>query len=129
MTRERQIQNEIRNGLVDHGLFFRANVGRAWTGDEARRISPHVLHLHNPRPFDTGLPAGFSDLFGIVPVTITDDMVGQTVGVFAAIECKSQNGRLHMRQERFLDAVERAGGRSGVARSIDDALRILRATT
>lgn len=129
MTSERQTQNEIRNALVDHGLFFRANVGRAWIGDQAHRISPSVLHLQNPRPFDTGLPPGFSDLFGIVPVTITADMVGQTVGLFAAIECKSPNGRLHMRQERFLDAVARSGGLAGVARSVDDAFRILRSTT
>lgn len=129
MTSERQIQNEIRNALADAGLFFRANVGKAWTGDQAHRISPQVLHLQNPRPFDTGLPPGFSDLFGATPIKITDDMVGQTLAVFTAIEVKSATGRVSMRQERFLDAVARVGGFGGVARSVDDALRILRATT
>jgi hypothetical protein len=124
MTSERQTQNEIRNALTDAGLFFRANVGRAWTGDQAHRISPQCLQLVNPRPFDTGLPAGFSDLFGATPITITPDMVGQTLAVFTAIEVKAPAGRVSMRQERFLDAVSRVGGFAGVARSVEDAMRI-----
>ena len=132
MTRERRIQNGIRNALVDEGLFFRANVGKGWTG-EAERVSRSGVRfvpdgsviLRDARPFDTGLPPGFSDLFGARPVKITADMVGQTLAVFTAIEVKTKTGRVQMRQERFLDAVSFAGGIAGVARSVDDALIII----
>lgn len=125
MSSERRIQNEIRNALAGHGLFFRANVGRAWTGDQAHKISAQCLQLTNPRPFDTGLPAGFADLFGLVPVTIGPEHVGQTFARFVAVEVKNQSGRLSDRQRAFLDAVAREGGLAGVARSPEDALKII----
>jgi hypothetical protein len=111
---ERRIQNEIRNALADHGLFFRANVGRAWTGDQIDRLPGGRLLITNARPFDTGLPPGFSDLFGLTPA-----------GQFVAIECKASAGRIRDAQHRFLKAVEMNGGRAGVARSVDEALRIV----
>jgi hypothetical protein len=121
MNDERRIQNEIRNALADHGLFFRANVGRAWTGDEVVRLNARELLIRNPRPFDTGLPAGFSDLFGLVPIDTEDGRVAQ----FTAIECKAERGRIRDAQQRFLQAVEMNGGRAGIARSVEDALRIV----
>lgn len=125
MAEEHKTQNEIRNALTDAGMFFRANVGRGWTGDVIRRSGDHLV-LKDYRPFDTGLPAGFSDLFGLRQITITPDMVGQTIGVFTAIEVKAPKGRTSMRQGRFLTAVNMLGGYAGVARSVDDALRIAR---
>lgn len=124
---ERRIQNEIRNALADEGLFFRANVGRAWTGDVERLDGSTVL-IRNARPFDTGLPAGFSDLFGARPVTITEHIVGRQLAVFSAIEVKAPRGRVSMKQERFIDAINAVGGFAGSARSVEDALQILRAS-
>lgn len=124
MTAEHGLQNAIRNALAGEGFFFRANVGQGWTGRAVRRPDG-ALVLTNHRPFSTGLPPGFSDLFGFKVVTITADMVGRQIAVFTAIECKSKSGRLTEAQSRFLDAVRGAGGMSGVARSIEDALRIV----
>lgn len=83
--------------------------------------------IHDARPFSTGLPTGFSDTFGLVPVTITADMVGQTIGVFVAGEIKSPAGKVTPTQQAFLDAVTRNGGRAGVWRSVDDAMNTLHA--
>lgn len=128
MTSERRIQNEIRNALAGRGLFFRANVGRAWTGDEIERLTGGRVLIHNARPFDTGLPPGFSDLFGLAPVKIGPQHVDRTLGLFAAIEVKSPTGRARTRQQAFLDAIEREGGLSGLARSPEDALKIIGAS-
>lgn len=134
-TSEHAIQNEIRNALCDVGLFFRANVGQGWQGvGKATRthrpitvpLMPGDVLLKKARPFSTGLPPGFHDVFGIVPVVITQDMVGQTIGVFASTDAKSATGRASEPQVRFRDAVILAGGRSGFSRSVDDALRIIR---
>jgi hypothetical protein len=51
-------------------------------------------------------------------------MVGQTIAQFVAIEVKDR-GRATPEQLTWLDAVTRAGGLAGVARSPDDARTIL----
>lgn len=124
-SREHAIQNEIRNALTDEGLFFRAQVGQAWTGSRIDRLPGGKVLIHDARPFSTGLPAGFSDLFGEVPVVITQEMVGLTIGVFAVIEVKDK-GKPTEKQLAFITAVNDNGGRGGVARSVEDALRIVR---
>lgn len=130
---EHRIQNEGRNALAGKCLNFRANVGSGWTSSsKAERcnrtqtviVQPGDVVLRQARPFDTGLPAGFADTFGLTPVTITPDMVGQTLGVFHAIEYKDDGGKPSPVQMNFLRAVSANGGRAGVARSAKDALDI-----
>lgn len=113
---EGAIQNRIRLALAGKATIFRGNVGQAWTGAEVVRHGRDV-YLRDARPLDTGLPKGFADLFGW---TVRDG-----VAVFTAVECKSPTGRLTDDQERFLAAVLAAGGIAGVARSPEDALRLI----
>lgn len=122
--REHALQNEIRNALCDSGLFFRANIGKAWTGSRVEQLSGQRVLIHGARPFSTGLPAGFCDLFGVVPVVITPDMVGQTVGVFTGVEVKAAGGRATDAQSRFIAAIQQAGGRAGIARAVSEAVQI-----
>lgn len=126
MSEEHSIQNEIRNTLAGQCLLFRANVGQAWAGQVVARLPNGDMVLRNARPFATGLPTGFADLFGLVPVEVTPDMVGQRVAVFTAIEVKAPKGRVSDKQAAFLKAVNDNGGRAGVARSPKDALRLVR---
>lgn len=121
---EHKLQNEIRNILAGHCLTFRANVGQAWQGEEHRLPNGDLL-LKKPRPFNSGLPKGFADLFGLVPIIITQDMVGQTIGQFFALEVKGPKGRTTEYQAAFLRAVEMNGGKSAVVRSADDAIVII----
>jgi len=53
---------------------------------------------------------GIPDHVCCVPVTITDDMVGQTIGVFVGIEAKTSVGKLSKHQERRLEEITNAGG-------------------
>lgn len=121
---EHAIQNTIRNALAGKGLIFRANVGQAWTGEQFVRQGRNMLII-NARPFTTGLPPGFSDLFGLVPVTITADMVGQKVAVFTALEVKTAKGKATTQQQAFIQAVNDNGGRAGVVRCAEDAVRVV----
>jgi hypothetical protein len=75
-------------------------------------------------PLRYGLQPGSSDLIGWRTVTITPEMVGQQVAVFTSIEVKTPTGRVKPEQQQWLDAVQAAGGIAGVARSVEDALRI-----
>lgn len=72
-----------------------------------------------------GLCPGSSDLIGFTSITITPDMVGQTIALFTSIEIKTPSGRVTPEQQSFLDFVQRSGGRAGVARSVQDANNII----
>lgn len=89
--------------------LFRNNVG--------------VLRDAKGRPVSFGLHPGSSDLIGYRTVTVTPDMVGQRLAVFAALEVKMPGGThpVTTGQRHFLDIVHAAGGISGVARSPEQA--------
>ena len=103
MKSEHDIQNSIRLALSERGFcVFRANVGK--------------VKMDNGRWFDTGLPAGFSDLFAVKD------------GMIYFIECKKPGGNVRPEQLRFLDTMQsRYGCTGGIAYSVEDALRICEA--
>jgi hypothetical protein len=78
------------------------------------------------RPVQFGLARGSADLIGFRTITITPEMVGQRVAVFTSIEVKTPTGRLSPDQSNWLGLVRGAGGIAGVARSVDDANKLLR---
>ena len=133
MISEHDIQNLIRIGISKFGKFFRVNVGNGYIGSDVVRIysgrmievGPGDVVIRKARPFTTGLPPGFSDLFGATTVIITQEMVGQMVAVFVGIEVKSSTGRVSGDQQIFLDVMAAAGCRTGVARSVEDAIAII----
>ena len=107
--------------------IFRVNVGRAWQGDKIIKNKDGSITIHNPRPFKTGVPKGYPDLTGFVPVTITPDMVGKKIAMFVAFETKTAVGRATPAQMNFLGAVADAGGVAGIVRSDDDVVRAINA--
>lgn len=103
--------------------LFRQNVGMAWTGKTERvtratqvTVFPGDVVIRQARPFKAGVE-GMSDLTGW---TVKDG-----VAVFTAIEVKTETGRVSPEQRAFIDTVQQAGGIAGVARSVDDAARLL----
>lgn len=128
MSAEHALQNNIRNALAGKCLLFRVNVGQAWTGSRVDKLPGNRVLIHDARPFNTGLPPGFSDTFGLVKTIITPDMIGDTIGQFLAGEIKAPSGRLSDKQAAFLQAIQNNGGRAGVWRSVDDALAMVLAS-
>ena len=129
--REQKIQNLIRMAISKLSTMFRINVGRAWTGNKIiqlprnHRTWPGAIVILDPHPFDSGVPKGYSDLTGWTSIDITQEMVGNKIAVFTAIEVKSKTGRTSDNQENFLDRVSISGGIAGVAKSTDDAINII----
>ena len=109
---ELAVQNAIR---LEHG----AGPARLW------RNNTGALKDATGRLVRYGLCPGSSDLIGLRQVTITPDMVGQRLAVFAAVEVKDR-GRPTEQQAAFLNLIQQAGGLAGVARSVADALSILK---
>ena len=100
MASEANIMNDCMIALSKAGcLIWRNNTG--------------VLNDANGRPIKFGLCKGSADLIGIAKD-----------GRFLAVECKTRTGRVRPEQELFIAAVQKAGGRAGVARSVQDSLKI-----
>lgn len=101
MTPEHRIQNEIRLALADSCLIFRANVGKVRTPDG--------------RYFDTGLPNGFTDLFGF----------RKSDGKAVFIEVKTSKGKPTEKQQNFLQMMKLNGAIAGICRSAEDAINLV----
>ena len=88
------------------------------------RMQAGTFELIDGRHITIGVP-GMSDLIGLSSRVITPEMVGQRIAFFTAIEVKSATGRPRPNQLDFIQVVSNLGGLAGVARSVDDARRIL----
>ena len=85
--------------------------------------------LPNPRTgkwVKFGLAQGSSDLIGFKTITVTPEMIGSDLAVFCSIEVKTKTGRLSDIQHNWLQVVKNAGGITGVARTVSEALNILK---
>lgn len=110
---ENNILNRIRLALSQAGVLnWRNHCG--------------MLKDSQGRTHKFGLCPGSSDIVGMVPVEITADMVGKTVGVFMAVEVKTSSGRLSKKQKNFIAVVQGEGGIAGVARSPEEAIALVR---
>lgn len=82
---------------------------------------------HHPEAFYF-LPAsgvmgsnGIPDFVCCVPMEITQDMVGQSVGVFAGVEAKTMKGKVSDLQRAKLAAIAEAHGIAALVWSSDEA--------
>lgn len=110
---EHELQNQIRAALSEYGKVFRTNAGEFWQGKRVYSREFQSAVIADPRKVD-GLPQGFSDLLFL-------DNRGA-----AFIEVKTKTGRVSDRQKKFLEAMRNDGHRAGVARSVDDAIKIIK---
>lgn len=113
---ESKIQNQIRCALSKFGAVFRTNSGQFWQGKQVYSKEFKQPVLINLRRVD-GLPAGFSDLLFVGP------------GNTAFIETKNEVGRLRPEQKNFLGRMRSMGYPAGVARSVDEAVKLIESKT
>tara|TARA_R100000781_G_C4053642_1_gene118539 strand:- start:205 stop:597 length:393 start_codon:yes stop_codon:yes gene_type:complete len=113
-NKETTLQQEIRLALgqLPDLRMFRNQVGQ-------------LPDLRTGRPVQFGLAKGSSDLIGFKTIEVTSDMVGQKLAVFTSIEVKTAKGKLTPMQHNWLSCVRKAGGITGVARSVQDAIQII----
>ena len=130
MTTEINIQRKIMLAASEAGfVVFRNNQGVGVVGSNTvfpsktvgLTLYPGDAVVRRARYVRYGVcnPGG-SDLIGYKPVTITPDMVGQTVAVFTAVEAKSATGRATKKQKNFLRRVQSDCGIAIIARSPED---------
>lgn len=100
MTEEHKIQNEIRTAISPYALIFRINVGAGFV---------------DGRYFSTGVPPGFSDLFG----------VRKSDGKAVFIEVKTAKGRPSKQQTNFIKQMQSCGAVAGICRNAEDAVKLI----
>ncbi len=101
MTEEHAVQNAIRLALKDVCVMFRMNVGAAYK--------------LNGNYFKTGVPKGFSDLFGF----------RKSDGKAVFIEVKTGKGKVSAEQLGFIEKMISSGAIAGICRSAEDALKLV----
>ena len=89
------------------------------------RLFRNAVGFDNERKVRYGLAPGSPDLVGWKTVTITKDMVGKRIAQFLGIEVKTADGRVELEQAAFIEALQKAGGLGGFARSVDQAKEIV----
>lgn len=128
MSGEDVVQQKIRLDIGAAGMVpMRNNVGACQ--DQSGRLIRYGL-MNDSKALNERFKS--SDLILPRPVLITEEWIGQVVGVFSAIECK-ETGWTHQpgdkranAQLRFHDLVRSYGGFAGFARSVDEARAVLR---
>ena len=111
-NRETNIQNKCRKAASQCGAtLFRNTVGAAKMANGS-----YIVY---------GLGTGTSDLIGFVPVTVTQQMVGKKIAVFAAIEVKTPNKKPNEAQERFIKFINGEGGIAGYVTSDVELLQLI----
>lgn len=99
---ERALQNQIILALSKAGCL-------AWNNDTGA-----VKCSRTGRYIKYGLAVGSSDIVGICPD-----------GISLFVEVKTPTGRASKEQRDFIAACRRNGARAGIARSIEDSIRIM----
>jgi hypothetical protein len=100
------------------------------TEDDVKKLVKEWFDRHEAwsfAPVQTGFGAhGIHDRIGCVPIVVTPEMVGRTIGLFVSVEAKSPGRRnepragMSVHQQRNLDEIQRAGGASIVCDSLED---------
>jgi hypothetical protein len=110
---ESTIQNEIRLGLSEYGIVLRLNSGKFWQGKRVWSNEFQQYVLIDLRPVQ-GCPEGTSDLL----------FLGENNNV-AFVECKTRTGSAREKQKRFIEIMHQYGIKADIARSVEDALKII----
>lgn len=112
-TETTAIQNPCLIAASDYPvLIWRQQAGLYRSYDDPKRL------------VRVGLP-GMADTGMIVPMKITPEMVGQTVGVAVQVEFKTETGRQSEKQKNWQQAVLIAGGRYEIIKSVDEFRRLI----
>lgn len=123
MSESQLLANILLDLSRDNTRLFRFNSGSAWQGRIVERTAQRLV-LSPYYAIKLGAE-GMSDIGGLVSEVVTPEMVGRTVAISSWIEAKSITGRISPQQRAFIRMILERGGRAGVARSVEEAERIL----
>lgn len=118
---EDEVDQLVQLEAAKHGLLLMRNNSGALKNESG---TPVRFGLHNISP-EQNDKFKSSDRIAIMPVTITPEMVGKTVGVFMAVEMKKHPWKYTGKdreegQKNFIDYINTRGGCAMFVTSIED---------
>lgn len=118
---EHVIMTQIRAALAQREdmLVWRNNTGSFWAIPRTATCMTCGSNLLSGQ----GIRGAYRTICGLGLGSA--DLVGVQAGRFVGIEVKTAVGRTSDDQKRWLAAVQAHGGVTGVARSVDEAMRIV----
>lgn len=117
---ESESQQEIQKEAAKLGLILMRNNSGSLNDKDGRPVRYGLGNISK----EQNERIKSSDLIGCLPVVITQDMVGQTVGVFIAVECKKSGWKFkgdkrEIAQKNFIEFILSKGGIAFFAESVD----------
>lgn len=130
MTPAQRLTNQVREAVSKTGTrLFNVHVGKFWAGAPIRFNKTKTVEVHDgdvlirrARLINSGIE-GMADLVGFTPVVVTPEMVGSTVAVYSSVEIKTTD-RPSPAQVRWMEFINENGGRAGIARTPEEAVKI-----
>ena len=119
---EHDIQNQLMINISKNPNLtpFRVNVGTGWTGFPSKNRDG-TMTLKNPRPFRTGVPKGFPDVFVLNKKKIKQEDVGKEFCEFMFLEVKTEDGNLSEEQVAFIDfLIKQKSARGIVSHGVEE---------
>lgn len=126
---EGTVSQEIQIG----GMHLKSNLLRNNSGacmDETGRLVRYGLGNISKQHTER---VKSSDLIGITSIIVTPEMVGQTLGIFTAVEVKREDWKLDKKlnkkeqaQFNFIQWVKSMGGFAGFSNNVDNLKEILK---
>lgn len=126
---EGTVSQEIQIG----GMHLKSNLLRNNSGacmDETGRLVRYGLGNISKQHTER---VKSSDLIGITSIVVTPEMVGQTLGIFTAVEVKRESWKLDKKlnkkeqaQFNFIQWVKSMGGFAGFSNNVDNLKEILK---
>jgi len=115
---EKQVQELIQLEASRFGGKLWINSSGAFKDTTGRLVRFGLGHVKKNQEFKS------SDLIGFMPVTITPDMVGKTLPVFTAIECKKPDWKFtntlrEVGQKVFIDVITKNNGIASFVNSVE----------
>lgn len=127
MKPEDIVQQEIQLEAAQYGIILLRNNSGALKDITGRPVRFGLGNISK----EVNKESKSSDLIGITPVVITPEMVGQTVGLFTAIEVKDEKWKKittkrERAQQNFIDWTISLGGIGKICNSVDSFAEIFK---
>lgn len=123
MKSESEIQQLIQLEAPKMGVTLLRNNSGAHKDETGRLVRYGLGQISNTQPYKS------SDLIGWTEVIVTEQMIGQRVAIFTAVEIKRESWKAtkderEEKQRNFINWIKARGGIAGMVNSVDDFVKL-----
>jgi len=123
MKSESEVQQEIQLEAPKMGVTLMRNNNVAFKDESGRMVRAGLGNVSPNQPYKS------SDLIGFTEIIITEQMIGQRIAIFTAVEIKRQSWKAtkderEEKQRNFINWIKARGGIAGMVNSVDDFVKL-----